>query len=162
MMDGDIPVQFILPQIFLFMLVFFAIAVMYLERSRREKHRVELQKAVLERVGSVKDFAEFMTTEQGERFLAALAPAHFRPHHRGLWSVRIGVVLLTVGLFLMFGLHTPLFGGSDETQPRGALVGILLLIAAGTGMLLSAAVSFVIARALGVNGRGGSKKDDSV
>jgi hypothetical protein len=41
-------------------------------------------------------------------------------------------------------------------------VGLLLLIAAGAGMLLSAAVSFFVARALGVNGRRGSRKDDAV
>lgn len=154
--------HFILPQLFIFTLVFVVIAVAYLERSRREKHRVELQKAILERVGSVKDLAEFMTTEQGERFLAALAPAHFRPHHRGLWSVRIGVVLLTVGVFLMVALHTPLFVSPVNTSPPPALfMGILLLIATGIGMLLSAALSFVIARRLGVNGRGGSRRDDA-
>lgn len=143
-------------------LVIVAVSVLYLERSRREKHRVELQKAILERVGSVKDFAEFLITEQGERFLAALAPTHFRAHHRGLWSVRVGVVVLTIGVFLMFALHTTWFGSSAGTSPPPALfLGILLLIAAGLGMLLSAAVSFVIARALGVNGHSRSKKDDA-
>ena len=162
MMEEDMSIHFLIPQLFLFTLVLVVVVVAYLERSRRERHRVELQKAVLERVGSVKDFAEFMTTEQGERFLAALAPAHFRPHHRGLWSVRIGVVLLTIGLFLMVALHTPWFGApGGNTPPPALFMGILLLIAAGTGMLLSAAVSFVIARALGVNGRS-SKKDDAV
>ncbi|MGH9238370.1 MAG: hypothetical protein ACRD3G_10065 [Vicinamibacterales bacterium] len=155
-MDKTVFVALILP----FTLLIVAIWVTYLERSRRERHRVELQKAVLERVGSVKDFAEFMTTEQGERFLAALAPTHFRPHHRGLWSVRIGVVLLTIGIFLMFALHTTWFGSPAGNSPPPALfLGILLLIAAGAGMLLSAAVSFAIARALGVNGHGGAKKD---
>ena len=158
-MNDYFPIEFlVLPLIAAVLIV--AMCVLYLERSRRETHRVELQKAVLERVGSVKEFAEFMTTEQGERFLAALAPAQFRPHHRGLWSVRVGVVVLTIGLFLMFALHTPWLGSSD-TPPRAAYMGILLLIAAGAGMLLSAAVSFVIARALGINGRG-SKKDDAV
>jgi hypothetical protein len=144
-------------------LVIVAVSVLYLERSQREKHRVELQKAILERVGSVKDFAEFLTTEQGERFLAALAPTHFRAHHRGLWSVRVGVVVLTIGVFLMFALHSTLFVGrsAGSTPPPALFMGILLLIAVGIGMLLSAAVSFVIARALGVNGHSRSKKDDA-
>lgn len=159
-MNDYFPIEFlVLPLITAVVIV--AICVMYLERSRREKHRVELQKAVLERVGSVKDFAEFMATEQGERFLAALAPTHFRPHNRGLWSVRVGVVLLTIGVFLMFALHSTWFGPSGESSPPAVLMGMLLLIAAGAGMLLSAAVSFAIARALGVNGRSRSKKDDA-
>lgn len=120
-------------------------------RAQREKHRVELQKAVLERVGSVKDFAEFLTTEQGERFLDRLSPPHFSPHHRSLWAVRVGIVLLIVGLFLMVSLHTiPLGPPGEQTSPRPLLLGILLLIAAGTGMLVSAVVSFVIASRLGM------------
>jgi hypothetical protein len=144
---------------FLFALLLIIIIPAAAFRWQREKHRVELQKAILERVGSVKDFAEFLTTEQGERFLASLAPVHFRTHHRGLWSVRIGVVLVTVGLLMMFGLHTPYFGSSTgPTTPL--LMVILLVIAVGVGMLLSAVVSFLIARALGLSdGRTSTKGD---
>jgi hypothetical protein len=140
---------------FSFAFVLVIIVAILVMRSQREKHRVELQKAILERVGSVKDFAEFLTTEQGERFLASLAPAQFSTHHRTLWSVRVGVVLFTIGVFLMVMLHTlPLRG--DE--PRTLLLGTLLLIGAGLGMLLSSAVAFLIGRALGVNGPN-SRKD---
>src|SRR4026209_2626611 len=104
-----------------FILILTVLAIV--QRFLRERQRVELQKAVLERVGSVKDFAEFLTTQQGERFLASLAPVHFRTHHRGLWSVRIGVVLVTVALVMMFGLHTPLFG-----SPNGPTTPMLMLI----------------------------------
>ena len=150
----------VIPLVFAF--VMFIIAVIAMARSRREKHRLELQKAILERVGSVKDLAEFLTTEQGERFLASLAPAHFRPHDRGLWSVRAGVVLLTVGVFLMAAFHLPMFG-MGATRPPALLVAMLLLIAAGAGMLLSGVVSFLIARRLGIgNGRSRrSHKDDA-
>ena len=148
------------PIVILLMVVAFVgllIILAALERWRREKHRMELQKVILERVGSVKDLAEFLTTEQGERFLGSLAPAHFRTHHRTMWSVRLGVVLLTIGIVLMFGLHTSLFGGvGSDTKPL--LLGILLLIAAGVGMLLSAAVAFFLARRLGVDGRNGETK----
>jgi hypothetical protein len=120
-------------------------------RMQREKHRVALQKAILERMGSVKDFAEFLTTSQGERFLGSLAPGHFASQNRRiLVSVRVGTVLLTIGVFLMVALHTTLFGNFGNTPPRPLLLGMLLLLAAGLGMLLSAAVSFVLARRLGM------------
>jgi hypothetical protein len=153
---------FFLGQLLFSVLIILIVVFAFLERSRRERHRLELQKAILERVGSVKDLAEFLTTEQGQRFLSTLAPAYFRPHHRGLWSVRIGVVILTIGLFLMVAFHLPLFS-TGTTTPPALLTGILLLIAAGTGMLLSAAVSFLIARRLGItNGQGGgSRKNDA-
>lgn len=136
----------------------FIMFVMYLvvgERARREKHRLELQKAILERVGSVKDLAEFLATAQGERFLTTLAPAQFSSHYRGLWSIRVGIVLLAVGLFLMVAVHT--VPGADTTAPLMFM--LLVLIALGGAMLLSAALSFVIARRLGLNGREKSKTD---
>ena len=149
------PIEYIvLPLVFSFVMLLIVIAA--IERWRREKHRLDLQKAVLERVGTVKDLGEFLTTEQGQRFLTSLAPAQFRTHHSGLWSVRIGIVLLTVGLLLMIALHSLPLGG-DPPQPL--LLFLLLFIALGIGMLLSAALSFVIGRRLGLNGQGRSKDD---
>jgi hypothetical protein len=147
-----------------FALAFFLVVIITAAamRAQREKHRVQLQKAILERVGSVKDLGEFLTTEQGERFLSRLSP-HLSPHHRSLWSVRVGIVLLIVGLFLMVGLHTiPLGPPGEQTSPRPLLLGILLLIAAGAGMLVSAVVSFMIASRLGMVDRSpGSPKNRS-
>jgi len=154
------PIEYlVITLVFAFVMLLVTLAAQ--QRSRREQHRLELQKAVLERVGSVKDFAEFLTTAPGEKFLASLAPAHFRTHHRGLWSVRVGIVLVTVGLLMMIGLHTPYFGSSrGPTAPL--LMVILLAIAVGVGMLLSAAVSFMIARALGLSNGSTSRKGDAV
>ena len=139
-----------------FILILTVLAIV--QRILRDRQRVELQKTILERVGSVKDLAEFLTTEQGERFLGTLAPTHFRTHDRTLWSVRVGVVLFTIGVFLMVMLHTLPLGGDE---PRLLLLGTLLLIGAGLGMLLSSAVAFLIGRALGVNGPR-SRKDGAV
>ena len=107
----------LVPQLFVFTLVFVVIAVAYLERSRREKHRLELQKAILERVGSVKDLAEFLTTEQGERFLASPRPGAFpaAPSRAVVSSRRRRPAdrrRVPDGR-----LHTPYFGLSDGTPP---------------------------------------------
>lgn len=141
---------------FMFAMPLVVIIMLFAQRWQRERHRLELQKAILERVGSVKDLAEFLTTEQGDRFLSSLAPGQFAPHRRGLLSVRVGIVILTIGIFLMVALHTTIFGSFGNTPPPALLLGMLLLIAAGLGMLLSAAVSFVIARGLGTLDRRGS------
>ncbi len=143
-----------------FSILILVMVMLFAWRWQRERHRTELQKAILERVGSVKDFAEFLTTEQGERFLGSLAPKHFQAHDRSLWSVRVGVVLLTIGVFLMGALHSTVFGNFGNTPPKPLLLALLLLIGAGTGMLLSAAVSFVIARGLGLDRRGGDTGKD--
>ena len=153
-MTAPFPIEYlVIPLVFLFVMFVMYLAVS--ERARRQKHHLELQKAILERVGSVKDLAEFLTTDQGERFLSSLAPAQFSSHHRGLWSIRIGIVLVVVGLFLMVAFHT--VPGADSTAPLVLM--LLFLIGTGIALLLSAALSFVIARRLGVNGRGRSKSD---
>ena len=160
---GYIPIEYlVLPLVFSFVMLLVVLAA--IDRWRREKHRLELQKTILERVGSVKDLGEFLTSEQGERFLGTLAPPQFRPQLRALSAVGTGIVFLVVGLFLMFALHIRFFGVPLRTQPPAALVGVLLLIAIGIGMLVSAAVSFVIARRLGLDGgrRNGSRKDNTV
>src|SRR5688572_24289000 len=136
-----------------------------IDRWRRENHRLELQKSILERVGSVKDLGEFLTTEQGERFLGTLAAPQFRPQLRTLSAVGTGIVFLVVGMFLMVALHTKFLGGpASRSTPPALLLGVLLLVAIGIGMLVSAAVSFVVARRLGLDGsrRNGSKKDNAV
>jgi hypothetical protein len=161
---GYIPIEFlVLPLGFTFVMLLIVLAA--IDRWRRDKHRLELQKTILERVGSVKDLGEFLTTEQGERFLNNLAPPQFRPQLRTISAVGTGIVFLVVGMFLMFALHTKFLGGSpSRTTPPALLMGVLLLVAIGVGMLVSAAVSFVVARRLGLDGsrRNGSKKDDAV
>ena len=150
-MNQTFPMEFlVIPLVFTFVMLVIVLAA--IDRWRREKHRLELQKTILERVSSVKDLGEFLTTEQGERFLGTLAAPQFRPQLRTLSAVSVGIVFLVVGLFLMFSLHIRFFGVPSRTQPPAALVGILLLIAIGIGMLVSAAVSFVIARRLGLDG----------
>jgi len=154
------PIEYlIIPLVFALVMLLLVLAAQ--ARARRETHRLELQRAILDRVASVKDLAEFLTTQQGERFLSSLSPTHFRTHHRGLWSVRIGVVLVTVGVFVLFGLHTPYFGSrSGPATPLLTL--ILFVIAVGVGMLLSAVASFMIARALGLSDGRTSRKGDAV
>ena len=103
--------------------------------------------------------------EQGERFLGNLAPPQFRPQLRTLSAIGTGIVFLIVGMFLMFALHTKFLGGpASRSTPPALLMGVLLLVAIGIGLLVSAVVSFFVARRLGLDGsrRDGSKKDDAV
>ena len=161
---GYIPIEFlVLPLVFSFVMLLIVLAA--IDRWRRDKHRLELQKTILERVGSVKDLGEFLTTAQGERFLGTLAPPQFRPQLRTVSAVGTGIVFLVVGMFLMFALHTTFFGVPvSGTPPPPLLMGVLLLVAIGVGMLVSAVISFFVARRLGLDGsRGnGSNKDGAV
>jgi hypothetical protein len=163
-MNQPFPMEFlVIPLVFTFVMLLIVLAA--IGRWRRENHRLELQKSILERVGSVKDLGEFLTTEQGERFLGTLAAPQFRPQLRTVSAIGTGIVFLVVGMFLMFALHTTIFGLSNanaRTPPPALFMGVLLLIAIGVAMLISAVVSFFIARRLGLDGsrRNGSRKDN--
>ena len=162
-MNQAFPIEYGVFLVFAFITLLIVLAA--IERWRRETHRLDLQKAILDRVGSVKDLGEFLVTEQGERFLGSLAAPQFRPQLRTLSTVGTGVVFLVVGMFLMFALHTKFLGATaSRTTPPALLMGVLLLVAIGVGMLVSAVVSFVIARRLGLDGsrRNAPGKDDAV
>jgi hypothetical protein len=68
------PIEYGVFLVFAFITLLIVLAA--IERWRRETHRLELQKAILDRVGSVKDLGEFLITEQGEQFLGSLAAPH--------------------------------------------------------------------------------------
>ena len=113
-------------------------------RTRREAQRLEFHMRMLDRMGSAREFGEFLSTEAGQRFLNSLAAETSHPQERVLGYVRAGVVLLFVGpVFLIFGGGSPFFE-----------LGVLLFVL-GIGLLVSSFVSYRLARRLGmVNGNG--------
>jgi hypothetical protein len=126
--------------VFLGMLV---LLVYVLVRSRtrreaeREAQRVDLQARMLERMGSPKEFGEFLRTSEGRRFLNELGGHAGRPVERALAFVRGGLVAVILG---------PAF---IVTGPRGVNIGIILVFL-GVGMLVAAGVSYWFARRLGM------------
>jgi len=117
-------------------------------RSRRESQRLELQSRILDRVGSAKEFGEFLATEQGQRFLQALTPASSRPEARMLSFVRLGIMLVILGItLLILGWIT----GARIPGPDGQIEFLATLsLATGLGMLMSVWVSYKLGRKLGV------------
>jgi multisubunit Na+/H+ antiporter MnhB subunit len=109
-------------------------------RTRREAQRLEFQTRLLERVGSAREFGEFLTTEPGHRFLDALTPESSHPHARMLAAVRAGIILVTIAVGVFVGLET-------EPFRRDAVV---VIGSAGVGLLLAALASYVLARSLGM------------
>lgn len=118
-MNQSFPIEYGVFLVFAFVTLLVVLAA--IERWRREKHRLELQKAILERVGTVKDLGEFLITEQGERFLGTMAAPQFRPQLRSLSVVGVGIVFLIVGLFMMVALHTKFLGIRARARLRDLL-----------------------------------------
>jgi hypothetical protein len=120
-------------------------------RSRQQvRLSTEFHAKLLERIGSARELGELLNTEGGRNLLETLVvdrtPA---PHQRILRAAQSGTVLVTVGVGILLAL---MFAVRD--WPRGVGSGVFLIasvvVATGTGLLLSAKVSHAISRNLGL------------
>jgi hypothetical protein len=104
----------------------------------------EFNTRLLDRISSFKDFNDFLASEQGARMLDSLASEHpsTGPRERVLRATHVGIVATTLGLgLLMVAEHL-------QAEPLALVGGIAL--AFGLGYLISSAVSYRLARRLGV------------
>jgi ABC-type multidrug transport system fused ATPase/permease subunit len=120
--------------------------------SRVSKVQAEVHNKLLDRFTSNEDLLAYIQTPAGRRFLES-APialdsgprAVAAPVGRILWSIQVGLVLAAAG----FGLEY--VSGNiqkDVAQPLFAMG--ILAISIGAGFVLSAIVSFVLSRKLGL------------
>ena len=112
---------------------------------------------LLDRIGSIKDFNDFMQTDGGAKFMNSLtiaAPARQAgaSGQRIITASQIGIVLSMLGLgflALQWIVSSPGSGAFGFT-----VVGVVAL-SIGLGFLISAATSFWLAKQLGVLGVNG-------
>jgi hypothetical protein len=120
--------------------------------SRVSKVQAEVHNKLLDRFTSNEELLAYIQTPAGKRFLES-APialdgnprAVSAPIGRILWSIQVGLVLAAAG----FGLQY--ISGriqQDVAQPFFAMG--ILAISIGAGFILSAVVSFVLSRKLGL------------
>jgi hypothetical protein len=119
-------------------------------RSERLKATSEFHAKLFERMGSMKEFGEFMDTEGGKAFMNTLsadtpnsAAAHI------VRSVENGVICLSIGggVLLLRWLFPEIGGGFT-------IIGTIVL-ACGVGLLLSCGASYGLSRKFGLlNGTG--------
>ena len=115
-------------------LVVWAISIFVNARTRREVQRLELHTRLLDRVGSTREFAEFLATDNGQRFLDAITPPATRPQWRLVWGLQGGIVLMAVGLASFLA---------------GAAAGWLIM-AIGLAFIVASLLSWRVARAFGL------------
>jgi len=116
-------------------------------RRQHVKLVTEFNNRVLERLGSMKEFSEFLHSDGGDRLMKVLtAERGFTgPRDRILVAVQTGVVFLTVGLGLFFVAAR---AAGDEHEVLTVISAIVLSL--GVGLMLSSAASFWVARTLGM------------
>jgi len=106
----------------------------------RRRQQSTMQKALLEKFATAHDFAEFMQSPSGQKYVMGLTDQVASPRGAILNSVRTGFVMAFAGMGFMAGTQ-----GAGNVSYR---VGCVLLLA-GTGFLVSAGVSYFLAKKLG-------------
>jgi hypothetical protein len=97
-----------------------------------------MQQHVLDKFASAKDFADFVQSPAGQKYVMSFADTATSSKSAILNSVRTGVVLLFTGM----GFAFVNFGNASLLPLR---IGIVLSCL-GIGFLISAAISFWLAR----------------
>lgn len=130
------------------------------QRRQRLKLVTDFNSRLLERLGTVKDFSEFVQTPAGARFLQDLSsePVMTGPKERILRASQVGVVLvcLGIGLLLVSFFWSP--SAPDTGQNAFAVLGMIAL-SLGVGFTVSAFASYRLAGMLGLLHRDGHRSE---
>jgi len=111
--------------------------VVYLGASMvRRKQKNDMQKALLEKFSSAHDFAEFMQSPAGQKYVMGFAEAVTSPRNSILNSIRTGFVLMFAGMGCLAGAT----GGLVTFR-----IGWVSFLA-GIGFLVSAGVAYFLTR----------------
>jgi len=139
-MDPMVQRQMIDWVVMLAMWAFFGTVLYIIATTLRRKQRNQMQQHVLDKFASAKDFAEFVQSPAGQRYVTSFADTTTSSQGAILTSVRTGVVLLFAGL----GLALTNLGHASLLPLRiGTVLGTV-----GIGFLVSAAISFWLAKKL--------------
>jgi len=132
---------FVQDLLLLFVVVGFAVWMIYLvNAAQKRRQQMQMQKHLLEKFSSAHDFAEFMQSPAGQKYVMSFSDQVTKPQNTILSSVRLGIVLLFVG---------PAFCAIPNSSPdlQHVLWGLGMVITMlGVGFLVSAVVSYLIAR----------------
>ena len=105
----------------------------------KESRHASVRKALLEKFASAPDLGAFLQTSSGQRFMAELSSGAGNPLQSVLSSIHKGIIAIFVGAGFF-----PLSGGFKDPWP---ITGIgIVLVLAGAGFLVSAAVTYLLSK----------------
>ena len=106
----------------------------------RRKQKNDMQKHMLEKFSSAQDFAEFVQSPAGQKYVTSFTDAVTSPMESIFSSVKIGFVLMCAGIGF-------LVGGASMYSLTFRIGWVSFL--SGIGFLCAAAVSYLLARRIG-------------
>ena len=120
------------------MWAFFGAILYIIATALRRRQRNQMQQHVLDKFASAKDFAEFVQSPAGQKYVESFADTTTSSQGAILNSVRAGVVLVFIGA----GFALVNMGHENDLLLRLGT----LFVAVGFGFLVSAAISFWLAK----------------
>ena len=117
---------------------------------RRQQTRVftEFHSKLLDRIGSAKEFAEFFSSDAGDRFLTALSNSEgAAPQLRILRSLQTGLILFALGIGLFMLTNERNF---ELDTMDGLMVTATAATAIGAALVVSTGMSYVLSKLMGL------------
>jgi hypothetical protein len=142
----------IVPSLFLMIgYVFYAVANAFTRRQQL-RSTSEFQTKLLERMGTVSEFSQFLNTDGGQKLLGSASTSGGFAHQRVLRAFQSGIVMLCLGIGIFLYLSSVRV--ESDTYASIGFVGTVSA-AVGIGLVLSAYVSLKLSRKMGlINGQG--------
>jgi hypothetical protein len=112
---------------------------------RRQQLRLsaELQTRLLDRIGSAREFGEFLATESGARFLDAISIDRNATQTGIIRALQSGIVSLVMGaaIFVL---------ARGKSYHEGLSIVATISAALGIGLLLASALSYLLSKRMGL------------
>jgi TRAP-type mannitol/chloroaromatic compound transport system permease large subunit len=143
----------IVPSLFLMIAYVFYVMANAFTRRQLLRSTTEFQGKLLDRMGTVGEFSQFLNTEGGRRFLGTMSSdsAGSVAHQRVLRAFQSGIVMVCLGIGIFMYLGEVVI--ERDTYESVGFVGTVSA-AVGLGLLISGYVSLKLSRRLGlINGK---------
>lgn len=116
----------------------------------RRKQKNDMQRHMLEKFSSAQDFASFVQSPAGQKYVESFTDTLTSPMSSIFSSVKVGFVLMFAGIGFIVGSDRP---GSNGLQSSVTFDVGWVAFLAGIGFLCAAAVSYFLARRIGWRGK---------
>jgi RNA polymerase sigma-70 factor, ECF subfamily len=151
----------IVPSLFLLIAYVFYVIASAFTRRQQLRSTTEFQSKLLDRMGTVGEFSQFLSTEGGQKFLGGVSSeGGGAAHQRVLRAFQSGIVMLCLGIGIFMYLGEVRV--EADTYESIGFVGTVSA-AVGLGLLISGYVSLKLSRRMGlINGKSHAPVTDDI
>jgi hypothetical protein len=120
----------------------FPVVLYLLFSGYQTRQRMSVRKAVIDKFSSAADFAAFLQSPAGQKFITDLSSSD-SPARTVIGAIQKGIILVLLGGGVWWA------GATLESEAEVATIGVLLLCV-GAGLLISAGISYRLSKSWGL------------